>query len=82
MSQKGGMSQKGSPVVTKKQSPIDPNHLTAQQAAKLLSAAGKVQIPVEQIEQDIQDGAPTSADGTLNLVNYAAWLVRGMGRGS
>ena len=64
------------------QSSVDPNRLTPPQAAKLLSAAGKVQIPVEQIEQDIQDGAPTSADGTLNLVNYAAWLVRGMGRGS
>jgi hypothetical protein len=48
----------------------------------LLSAAAKLQIPVEQIEQDIQSGAPTNPDGTLNLMHYAAWLVKGMGRGS
>ncbi len=61
---------------------VDPNRLTPPQAAKLLSAAAKLQIPVEQIEQDIQSGAPTNPDGTLNLMHYAAWLVKGMGRGS
>ena len=64
------------------QGSVDPNRLTPPQAAKLLSAAAKVQIPVEQIEQDIQSGAPTNPDGTLNLMHYAAWLVKGMGRGS
>lgn len=64
------------------QGSVDPNRLTPTQAAKLLSAAAKVQIPVEQIEQDIQSGAPTNPDGTLNLMHYAAWLVKGMGRGS
>ena len=63
-------------------SSVDPNRLTPTQAAKLLSAAAKVQIPVEQIEQDMQSGAPTNPDGTLNLMHYAAWLVKGMGRGN
>ena len=62
--------------------PVDPNRLTPAQASKLLSAAAKVQIPVGQIEEDIQSGAPTNPDGTLNLMHYAAWLVKGMGRGS
>jgi hypothetical protein len=34
------------------------------------------------LEMDIEDGAPTNPDGTINLVNYAAWLVEGMGRGA
>lgn len=62
--------------------PVDPNRLTPPQAAKLLSAAPKVQVPVTQIEEDIQSGAPTNPDGTLSLIQYAAWLVKGMGRGS
>jgi hypothetical protein len=62
-------------------SPMDPNRLTPSQAAKLLSAAAKVQVPVEKIEQDIADGAPANADGTLSLVGYAAWLLKEMGHG-
>ena len=64
------------------QSSVDPTRLIPTQAAKLLSAAAKVQIPVGHIEEDIQSGAPTNPDGTLNLMQYAAWLVKGMGRGS
>ena len=33
------------------------------------------------IELDIAEGAPTNADGTLNLVHYAAWLVKEMAGG-
>ena len=47
---------------------IDPNRLTPEQLAKLLSAAAKVRIPVEHIQEDVNDGAPTNDDGTLNLV--------------
>lgn len=61
--------------------PIDPNRLTPEQAAKLLSAAVKVRIPVEQIESDMGAGAPRNPDGTISLVHYAAWLVKEMGRG-
>ena len=60
---------------------VDPNRLTPVQAAKLLSAASKVKIPVDQIEKDVANGAPQNADGTLNLVHYAAWLAKEMGRG-
>jgi len=60
--------------------PLDPNRLSVEQAAKLLSAAAKVRVPAEQIAADQEAGAPRNQDGTLNLVHYAAWLVREMGR--
>jgi hypothetical protein len=28
------------------------------------------------IDADVANGAPTNADGTINLVHYGAWLVR------
>ncbi len=62
-------------------SEIDPNRLTPEQLAKLLSAAAKVRIPLEHIQKDVNDGAPTNDDGTLNLVAYGAWLAKGMGHG-
>ena len=61
--------------------PLDPNRLTPEQAAKLLSAAAKVRVPVEQIVADLEAGAPQNPDGTMNLMHYAAWLVKEMGRG-
>ncbi|MBU6387969.1 MAG: hypothetical protein KGS49_18655 [Planctomycetes bacterium] len=61
--------------------PIDPNRLTPEQAAKLLSAAAKIRIPEENIVLDIERGAPTNQDGSINLVHYIAWMVKEMGRG-
>ena len=61
--------------------PIDPNRLSLDQAAKLLSAAGKVRVPVEDIADDLASGAPQNPDGTINLVHYAAWLVKELGHG-
>ena len=62
--------------------PLDPNRLTPEQAAKLLSAAAKVRVPVEQITTDLEAGLPQNTDGTINLMHYAAWLVKEMGRGN
>ena len=50
--------------------------LTTDQTAKILSSAGGRRISGEMIRADIENGAPTNADGTINLVHYAAWLVR------
>ena len=33
------------------------------------------------LQADIDDGAPTNPDGTMNLVQYAAWLVKEMASG-
>ncbi|MCK6458236.1 MAG: hypothetical protein L6Q92_17115 [Phycisphaerae bacterium] len=45
-------------------------------AARLLSAAGGTRVTAEMIQADVDAGAPTNADGTINLVQYAAWLVK------
>lgn len=50
--------------------------LTPAQAAKLLAAAGNRRITEAMVRADIEAGAPTNADGTVNLVHYAAWLAR------
>lgn len=46
---------------------VDPANLKPPQLAKLLS------LPVATIEAHIERGAPTSPEGTVNLVEYAAW---------
>ena len=60
---------------------VDPTRLSIEQASKLLSAAFRERIEVAKIQEDIDSGAPTNSDGTLNLVNYAAWQAEEMGRG-
>lgn len=55
---------------------LNPTALPVADAARLLSAAGGTRVTAEMIQADIDAGAPTNADGTLNLVQYAAWLVR------
>ncbi len=61
---------------------LNPAALPLADAARLLSAAGGQRITLDMLEADRVVGAPANADGTLNLVHYAAWLVREMsGRG-
>ena len=60
---------------------IDPKALTISDAALLLHRLG-AKVTEEDVSDDVADGAPTNADGTLNLVHYAAWLLKEMGRGS
>jgi len=50
--------------------------LTAAQAAKILAAAGSRRITEAMISADIAAGAPTNADGTVNLIHYTAWLAK------
>ena len=44
--------------------------------AKLLKHAGSTHASEDAIKQDIEKGAPVNHDGTINLIHYAAWLVR------
>jgi|HubBroStandDraft_6_1064221.scaffolds.fasta_scaffold2417427_1 hypothetical protein len=60
---------------------LNPNSLSVADAARLLSRAGSWPITEEMIENDIDSGAPMNSDGTINLVHYAAWLVKGMSSG-
>ena len=50
--------------------------LTITQTAKILSAAGSRRITEEMLRADIDAGAPVNPDGRINLIHYAAWLVR------
>ena len=42
--------------------------LTAEMAAKMLG------LPADIVRKHIEQGMPTAADGTINLVHYGAWL--------
>ncbi len=55
---------------------INPLAIPVEQVAKILSALARRKIPASQITQDIEAGAPTNADGTINLLHYAAWLLK------
>lgn len=50
--------------------------LTVGQVAKILSTTGGRRITEEMIRADIDAGASTNPDGTINLIHYTAWLVR------
>jgi len=55
---------------------VNPASLSIQDMARLLSAAGGLKITPEQVQADIDAGAPVNPGGQMNLVHYAAWLVR------
>ena len=44
---------------------------------KILKQAGSRLITEESVAEDIAAGAPQNEDGTINLIEYAAWLVKG-----
>ena len=57
---------------------LNPAALVPADAARMLSAVGGRQVTAEQIEADLEAGAPRNPNGTISLVQYAAWLVRQM----
>ena len=54
---------------------MNPAALAVVDAARLLAKAGGEAVTEAMIRADIEDGAPTNQDGTVNLVHYAAWLA-------
>ena len=55
--------------------------LTLEDTARLLTRVGGQPVGVELLRADVEAGATTNADGTINLVHFAAWLLKEMGRG-
>ena len=55
---------------------LSPTALTLPEAALVLSKAGGRLVTEELLRNDVDAGAPANPDGTLNLVNYAAWLIK------
>ena len=60
---------------------LNPAALGVADAALVLSRIGGKPITEEMLRADIDAGAPTNANGTINLVHYAAWLVKAMSLG-
>lgn len=61
---------------------LSPAALPVAEMARLLTRAGGQPVTAAMIERDIDEGAPTNGDGTLNLVHYAAWVVRNLAQGA
>ena len=32
---------------------------------------------MENLEKDIEDGAPVNEDGTMDIIAYGAWILKG-----
>lgn len=56
--------------------------LTPALAARILQQAGSSRVTKATVQADIDAGAPVTEDGTINMIAYAAWLVRENARGS
>ncbi len=57
---------------------LNPTALALEDAAALLARFAKHPVTTKMLEGDIAAGAPIGATGTMNLVDYAAWLVKEM----
>lgn len=55
---------------------LNPNALSVANAARLLTKASGERVTEEMIQADLAAGAPANRDGSINLVHYAAWLVK------
>lgn len=58
--------------------PLSPTAMSVRDTARLLTRVGGEPITEAMLQADIEAGAPANGDGTLNLIHYAAWLVREM----
>jgi hypothetical protein len=61
--------------------PLDPQALRLADLARILSASGSRPVSMEMLQADIDAGALANPDGTVNLVHYAAWLLKETRRG-
>ena len=61
------------PTGNEKKSPAS---LDIDDVMRLLRASGSRHASAERVRADIDAGAPTNVDGTVNLVHYGAWLAR------
>ena len=62
------------PENTPESGPLNPAAVGIDQLARMLG------IPTGHIRQHVAQGAPTNANGSINLVHYAAWLNANPGK--
>ena len=60
---------------------LNPAAMPVADAARVLTRLGGKPVTEAMLRADIDAGAPTNADGSVNLVHYAAWLVKEMSAG-
>ncbi len=58
----------------------DPLALSIADLAHVLRKAGSQRASAETIRESLAAGAPANGDGTINLIQYAAWLIRAAGK--
>jgi hypothetical protein len=63
-------------MATKPKKPPDSTRCTIAEAAKRLSSECGQKIEQAWLKADVKAGAPVNEDGTLNLLNYASWLLK------
>ncbi len=70
-----------SPGPSQGMSRLSPAALPVADAAHVLTRLGAKAVTEAMLRDDIAAGAPTNADGSINLVHYAAWLVKELSAG-
>ncbi|MGD8453617.1 MAG: hypothetical protein PVJ57_17525 [Phycisphaerae bacterium] len=51
------------------------SQLPLSELVRSLNDVGSETVTIEMIKADIAAGAPTNRDGTINLIDYTAWLA-------
>lgn len=51
--------------------------LTKEELVRLLKNQGSRTITDETLAANIEAGAPVNEDGTMSLIEYAAWILKG-----
>lgn len=54
--------------------------LSPENIVQLLKRAGCRGMTIELLERDIDAGLPVNGDGTINLIEYTAWMIREVNR--
>lgn len=55
----------------------NPTALSKDTLVRALKMAGSRTISQEQLEADIAAGAPVNENGSMNIIAYAAWILKG-----
>ena len=50
--------------------------LSPENVVRVLSRAGCRIMTIEMLERDIDAGMPVNEDGTINLIEYTAWMIK------
>ncbi len=56
--------------------PVKLTEIRKEDLLVLLKKSGSRKATAETIEADIAAGAPVNNDGTINIIEYAAWLIK------